>query len=230
MPQKEISAPIRDDIIDSIAGETAGLIRSTYNEKEGFYIINFPTIPVQWVCDVRKASEGIFRWTKWNTQIYGIATGSDNTLYGGLAAGYLADYDGYYDTDTSDGNVDKAYILKYRSSWFDPGMQTSKSIWKKLVWYIASLGTINPITTWAFDFSGDEKSQAKQLVGISASKYGSFKYGSGTKYGGSYTKQRLQVNLKGVGSVIMIGFQSVVNGGKFAFNKADLFFKSGRIR
>jgi len=230
MPQKEITNNVRDDIINDIIGETATLIRSTYNEKEGFYLLNFPSVPVVWAIDTRLSERDIFRLTRWTLQCYGLATGADNDLYIGLAGGWLAKYDGYNDTDTATGNIDQTYVVKYKSGWIKPVDSLSQLIWKRLTWYIASLGDISTVTKWAFDFIETEKNTTKSLPGIGASTYGSFKYGAGVKYGGTYQKQKLSVNMKGVGNIIRVGFQSVVNGGKFAFNKTDLFFKAGRVR
>ena len=68
------------------------------------------------------------------------------------------------------------------------------------------------------------------MIGAGAALYGSPTYGDGTKYGGENIKKRFDVNISGTGSIIRVGFQTVINGGKVAFNKADLFFKTGRIR
>lgn len=182
-------------------------------------------------CDVRLASQNIFRWTTFNSTWYGLETSKAATdeLLIGLAAGWIAEYTGYYDTDTSDGGVDASYIVKFRSGWIDAGMQTSKGIWKKLVWYIASLADISVTTTWSFDFSEEEKSTSKGITGSPESLYGTAVYGTDA-YGGVYDKQLVSLNIGGVGSLIRAGFQSVVDGGKFSFNKIDMFFKTGRIR
>jgi len=229
MPQKEISAPIRDDIILSIAAETPGLIRSTYNQKEGFYVINFPTVPVQWVCDVRKAAEGVFRWTKWDTQIYSLTTGLDNSLYAGLAGGWLAKYENYYDTDTSDGSEDQTYVMKYRSGWIDPGSNENKLIWKNMRWYTALGTTFTMTMTWAFDFFTSEKSYSASATVVSGSTYGTGVYGT-TVYGGVTSRELIKAPLSGVGSLIRIGYQTTIAGSIAAFNKVALFFKAGKIR
>ena len=231
MPQKEISASIRDDMIDTINSETSmDAVRSTYNEKQGFYLINFPSEKITYVCDVRTDQP---RWTTWDTQLYGVETSKAATdeLYFGLAGGFVARYTtDYYDTDTSDGSLDQTYVMKYRSAWFDPGFQTGKSIWKKMVWYIASLANFQAVTTWSFDFDdSDEYSEAKSVTGAAPPVYGTATYGTAT-YGGDYIKNRYTFNMKGVGSLIRTGFQATVGGGKFAFNKIDLFMKLGRIR
>ena len=230
MPMAEISAPVRDDIIDTINAETASLVKSTYNEKEGFYLLNFPTPGVQWVCDVRQAKQGIYRWTKWDAAINGVCTSKDYTLYSGLAAGYLSKYSEYYDTDTSDGGIDKTYVMKYRSGWIDVGLSTSKAAWKKMVWYILSLANIQPSVTWAYDFNtSKEYSASKSVSGSNPPVYGTATYGTAT-YGGDYVPGRYTFQMQSVGSILRLGYQSAVGGGKQAFNKVDLFLKTGRIR
>lgn len=227
MPQKEISAPIRDDMLESISGVTLTSVRTTYNEAEGFYLINF--LDHQYICDVRQADQGIYRWTKWTATCYGVATAADNTLYFGLAAGLLSKYNGYNDTDTSDGGIDATYVMKYRSGWIDSGVSTSKCIWKRIAWYISSLASIQPVVTWAYDFSESEQSASKSLTGSPVPVYGTATYGTDL-YGGKYEKQVISFTMSKTGSIVRFGFQSVVDGGKFAFNKLDVFFKRGRNR
>jgi hypothetical protein len=222
MPMGQISAPIRDEMIDAINSATLTTVRSTYNEQQGFYLIQLGE--VTYCCDVRLAEQGVFRWTKWDLPCYGLATSNstDDALYFGMAAGFLATYDEYLDlTDT--------YVMKYRSGWVDVGVQTSKCLWKRALWYIASLANIQATTTWAFDFNETENSQSKSLIGSPAPVYGTAVYGTAS-FGGNYEKQQLSYQLTKTGSIIRLGFQSVVNGGKFAFNKIDLFFKTGHIR
>jgi len=229
MPQKEISDGIRDDILISIAAETPGLIRSTYNEKQGFYLINFPSVPETWVCDVRKAEQGIFRWTRWDTQLYGLATGADNTLYGGLAGGWLSEYDGYNDTDTSDGSEDKPYVMKFRTAWFDPGAEEHKLVWKNMRWYTALGTTFTMVMTWAYDFLTNERSYSTSAAVVAGSTYGAGVYGT-TVYGGVTSRELIKIPMKGTGSIIKIGFQASINGAVAGFNKVALFFKPGHKR
>lgn len=232
LPLGEISAPIRDDMIASIntatAGSKLGKIRSTYNEQEGFYAINFPGDKV-YICDVRLAGQGIYRWTTWTGDFFGLATGKDDALYIGLDSGYLAQYADYYDTDTSDGDADLSYVMKFKTGWIDVGSNAGESIWKKAVLYIASLINLQATLLWALDYSETEKSATKAVTGDTVPVYGTAVYGT-AKYGGNFQKQRLNYTLNNTGSVIRLGFQSVVMGGKFAFNKIDLFMKAGRIR
>jgi hypothetical protein len=236
MPLSEISKDIRDEMIVTIQAADLSKTRSSYNEHHGFYIINFVKAAdvylKTYVCDVRRASEGIFRWTTFDSPIYSLATSYKPTdeLYAGLAGGFLSEYTGYNDTDTSDGSVDATYIVKYRSGWIDSGLKSIKSVWKKAVWYVTSKITVQLTTTWGFDFSTSENSLTKSLAGGSAPKYGdSVKYGS-AKYGALFSNQQIKVPLSKTGSVIRLGFQSVVDGGQFSFNKIDLFAKQGRMK
>lgn len=228
MPQKEISEPIRDDVIDSIANETPGLIRSTYNEKEGFYLINFPSVPVTWCCDVRMAQNGVYRWTKWNTQIYGLTTGSDNKVYAGLGSGWLSEYVNYNDTDITDGSEDQTYTMSFETGWIDPGVNTSKLSWKKARWYVSLQTTATFIFSWFFDFNEDKSSYNASAQGLTGGLYGAAVYGTAI-YGGSVTRSIIKVPLSKTGSILKLGFDTVINGSRAGFNKADVFFKRGRI-
>ena len=230
MPLAEISEPIRDDLISSINSATLTSVRSTYNEKEGFYLLNFPG-DQQYVCDVRLATQNIYRWTTWDGDFYGVATSNTTSddLYIGLADGFLATYEGYYDTDTSDGSVDQTYISKFRTGWIDSGLQSSKGIWKRLTWYIGTLFDMQFTTTWAFDFNESEYSFTNSIETSGQAVYGTAVYGTAV-YAGNYDKQIVRVPLSKTGSIIRLGNQVVVDGDKFSFNKADLFMKTGHIR
>lgn len=230
MPMKDISANVRDDIIESIENETATNIRSTYNEKYGFYLLTFPTLSKTWVCDVRLSDQGIYRWTQWDLKTYSLATGSDNTLYAGHAGGWMTTYTGYNDIDTSDGVVDATYVVKYRSAWVDTGLIAIKAVWKKLIWLIASVGSGSVTALWNFDFSGSERSLAKGITGSQPPVYGTGVYGTATYATSSYPKERYSFPLTGTGTIVQVGMQSQVNGSKFAFNRADLLFKTGSKR
>lgn len=161
--------------------------------------------------------------------LYGIVTGKDKTLRFGIESGYNASYSGYLDADPSTGDTTEVYSLKYRSGWIDIGLQTSKAVWKKVIWYMSSEFDLSTTNTWGFDFLAREYSETKSLTGAPASKYGVASWAVDT-YGATFDKDKIQVNLKGTGSLIRIGTQLGVNNGKFAFNKADLFFKTGRSR
>ena len=231
MPMAEISADIRDDIIDSINAETGNKIRSTYNEKEGFYAITFPTVGKTYVCDVRLASQGKFRWTTWDATIYSLCSSNRGTdeMYAGLAGGFYSQYTGYNDTNTSTGAVDANYTVTYRSGWVDSGLNTAKAVWKRAVWYISSLISRQIIITWAFDFEETENSHALSVEGGAASVYGTAVYGVDI-YGSKASRKPISVPLSKTGSIIRLGFQSVVDGGNFSFNKIDLFAKLGHKR
>ena len=228
MPMTEISANIRDDIIASISASTMSTVQSTYNKTEGFYLVNFPGASKTYVCDVRVANTP--RWLTWDeVALYGVLTGRDETLRFGMEGGYNATYTGYRDGNTSTGDTTETYIMKYRSGWIDSGLQTGKGIWKKLVWYMSSEFDLQLTSTWGFDFLAKEYSQAKSLSGAPASRYGVAVYNSTDNYGATFDKTKIQLNLKGTGSLIRVGTQLAIDNGNFAFNKCDLFFKTGRI-
>jgi hypothetical protein len=234
MPQMEISREIRDDLISEINGAVMGKVRSTYNEKQGFYVLAFVRTgdesSFQYVCDVRRSSENLYRWTTWLANAYALETSRAATdeLYFGLAGGFIATYSGYNDTNTSTGNIDKTYPVIYRSAWTDAG-ESFLLIWKKVVFYIASLANISTVVTWSYDFkTTGEHSNTKSITGAGLSVYGTAVYGT-DPYSGAYSANAYTYPIDGAGSIVRIGFQAVVDGGKFAFNRIVLFFKRGRM-
>jgi len=228
MPLGEVSTNIRDDIISSINVETLADVRSTYSQKKGFYCINFPASEKTFICDIRV--QGTPRWTVWTWSLpKGLEVGKDDTLYFGLSSGYLSTYSGYLDADVSTGDTTETYILTYRSGWLDFGLSSIKAIWKKAIWYISSEFDLTTTTTWGFDFAAKEYTESKSVTGVPPAQYGVATYDNDT-YGSSFDKDTIQMNLRGTGSVIRVGTQLAVNNGNFAFNKINLFFKTGRVR
>lgn len=228
MPLTEISLNIRDDLVTSINSGTLAAVQSTYNDEEGFYLINFPAAGKTYTCDVRMPQTP--RWLTWSQiSMYGIVTGSDKTLRFGVELGYNASYTGYLDGDPSSGDTDLTYVLKYRSGWIDTGLQTSKAVWKKMIWYMSSEFDLQTSNTWGFDFLAREYSETKTVTGAPSAKWSQFQWSVDT-WGSAFDKDRIHVNMRGTGSLIRIGTQLGVNNGKFAFNKLDLFFKTGRNR
>lgn len=228
MPLGEVSTTVRDDIIQAINAATVTDVRSVYSQKEGFYCINFPQSEQTFICDIRV--QGQPRWTVWTWSLpKGLAVGKDDTLYFGLEGGYMSSYQGYLDANTTTGDTTEQYILKYRSGWTDIGLSSSKALWKKAVWYIASEFDLTATTTWGFDFLSRERSEAKTVTGSPSSTWSNFQWSVDT-WGSSFDKDTITTNLGGSGSLIRLGLQMSVNNGKFAFNKINLFFKTGRIR
>jgi hypothetical protein len=119
--------------------------------------------------------------------------------------------------------------MKYRSGWFDHEFSQLDNIWKQMVWYIASLDSFQAVITWAFDFNEEEEySGTKAVTGAPPPLYGTATYGTAV-YGGNYIKNRYGISMKGTGSLIRIGFQATVNGGKFAFNRVRALLKAGKL-
>ena len=88
MPLRELTKNVRIHLIDHITNETKTKIRSTYSEREGFYLVSFPTEVEVYCLDVKRPLEdGSARVTKWLTKCTALMTDSLGTTYVGRGDG-----------------------------------------------------------------------------------------------------------------------------------------------
>lgn len=235
MPLSDLSLNVRDDLVATTNSETPALIRSVYNEIEGLYLLNFPTTGEVYSFDVRLFNKGqTIRTTVWNAiNPFGMTTRKNGDLVFGMAGGFLAKYDTYLDDD-------QTYIIKYRSGWIDLGQGSREMIWKKLKAFIGSEFDIDTTGSWAFNFSNEETTQTQLITGAPVAEYNSSAASAAAlgstvaeyniaEFGSSISNAIVQYQMSGVGTVVKIGLQAVVNDGNIAFNRFDLFFKQGKL-
>jgi len=231
MPLNTLSSKVRTEIVSTIDQEV-GDVRSTYNEKLGLYIINFPTSALMYVFDVRSVAQGQtvrpFIWNSLNP--LGICTRLNSDLVFGLSGGFL----GLYGTNLDDADT---YIMKYQSGWIDPGSQGMEMIWKAMRIYLAASYNFDSTATWSYDFSLSDKSEIRSVLGGETYEYGIAEFGYDgavstvalSEYGSGSASNELNFPLTGAGELIKIGFQAVINNGAVGINKITLKAKKGKI-
>lgn len=221
LPMTDVSYNVREDLALSISGETVSLIRSTYNERLGIYLLVFPTTNELYCFNVSAIQQNIVRITTWSSiNPTTVCTRKNGNLIFGFPAGFLGIYSTYQDNGT-------AYILSYKSGWIDVGLNTNKAIWKEMIAYFGSELDVSSNILWSFDFSSMERSLAKTVSGGDVSEYGIAEYGI-AEYGSQTASQTIKYPLSGTGSVIRVGISASINNGNIAFNKIELYFKSGK--
>lgn len=221
MPMQSISKNVRKDIVFSLQNETANLVRSVYNEREGFYIVLFPTLSESYVFDLRLMSQGVVRPTKWDLPAYDYISTQSGDLLIGLSGGFVGKYESYLD-------FDQTYILKYRSGWIDPDADQgeTKFIWKKLKLFLAAEYDTTVTATWSYDYNSQVSSGNMDIDGGSPSEYGTAEYGI-AEYGAQISDATLDYHMTRTGNLVRIGVQASINNGNLAFNKIVLYFKVG---
>lgn len=222
IPMNDMSANVRDEFLNFVNSETLTNIRSTYSDKEGFYLISFPTAQYVYCFDVRaKLADQTYRVTNWESLYpWGMYTTRDRLTYFGKA-GVIGKYHGYTDNGST-------YQLRYRSTWQHLENKAQVKMPKSLE--ITVLGGFNAslVLRMAFDYSIQDNSYTKLITSGNTSEYGTAEYGVseyiGSGYVGTYKYQ-----LIGSGRTFNFGIDSVVNGSALSIQKIDILTKLGRI-
>lgn len=221
-PMNDVSANIRDVINSYRQRETLNNIRSTYNESEGFYIINFPTSNISIYFDVKsKLEDGTFRCALWNGFTpSALFTTRDRITYIGKA-GIIGKYAGYNDNGQS-------YSLIYRSTWQHLENKSQLKMPKSLE--ITIIGGVSSLLTakMKFDYKTIDNIFTKSIIVGSLAEFGIAEYNISeylsSNYIGTYKYQ-----LIGSGRTFQFAIESVISTIALSIQKIDILTKLGRV-
>jgi len=221
-PIRDISANVRDDLMQYIDAETAKQVKSVYYEKDAFYAISFPTSNIVYCFDARGVLEnGASRTTTWYTKITAFFPTVGRLLYLGKD-GYIGNYTGYTDNSAS-------YRMSYYTNWFDFNQPTVEKILKSIgITFIGGRG-VNVSLKWAFDYSESYQSQVYTLANPSLAEYGIAEYGI-AEYTAGVVFDNTRTQVGGTGRVLQLGIEAMIVGSEISVQKMDCYVKQGRIR
>lgn len=220
-PQYDETANIRDQLATYLNGETPSLIKSTYNKKQGFYLLSFPTFGVTLCMDLRGRSElGGRKCTWWTGNCPGgLCSTEAGTLYLGQA-GVIGTYEGYLDGESN-------YYIEYYSGWFPINEEQRFAILKKLTLHCYTTDSTSVTAYWAWDYSLSFYNETLVFQGQAAAEYGTAEYGI-AEFGPAGSLSPKQYMGRGFGSIIKFGVRAQING-PFAIQQINLYAKPGRI-
>ena len=221
-PIRDISANVRDDLMQYIDAETAKQVKSVYYERDAFYLISFPTSNIVYCFDARGVLEdGASRATTWYTKITAFFPTVGRLLYLGKD-GYIGNYTGYTDNSAS-------YRMSYYTNWFDFNQPTVEKILKSIgITFIGGRG-VSVSLKWAFDYSESYQSQVYTLANPSVAEYGIAEYGI-AEYTAGVVFDNTRTQVGGTGRLIQIGIEAMIIGSEISVQKMDCYVKQGRIR
>jgi hypothetical protein len=221
-PIRDISANVRDDLMQYIDAETAKQVKSVYYERDAFYAISFPTSNIVYCFDARGSLEnGAARATTWYTKITAFFPTVGRLLYLGKE-GYIGDYTGYTDNSAS-------YRMSYYTNWFDFNQPTVEKILKSIgITFIGGRG-VSVSLKWAFDYSESYQSQVYTLANPSVAEYGIAEYGI-AEYTAGVVFDNTRTQVGGTGRVLQLGIEAMIVGSEISVQKMDCYVKQGRIR
>jgi hypothetical protein len=226
-PERDLSKNIRNDLMDTIAGETLANVKSVYSEREAFYLLTTPSTASVWCFDTKSyLPDGSARVTTWDSiQPTSFLSRRNGTLYIGKN-GYVGFYNTYQDYES-------VYRMLYYTNHADLGNQNQSSILKKLS--IIVIGGTNQTVTfkWGFDFKTNYLSDNATIPTQGESYYGIAEYGANASVIAQYTDgvalQTLVVSATGTGKIVQTGYESDINGTPLSIQKIEIQAKQGKI-
>ena len=221
-PQYDETANIRDTLISYSNGENAAYIKSTYNNKEGIYLLTFPSYSLTLCMDMKARSEsGARKCTFWTGNAPGgLCSTESGLLYFGNA-GVIGKYTGYIDNTT-------AYTMQYTSGWFPINEELRAAVLKKIFLYAYATNDASATMYWYWDYSTGTYTETRVFDGNSPGLYGTGTYGTST-YGGGGSLDPKSYMGRGFGNIFKFGMSVNINSSEFAVQQISLYAKAGRI-
>ena len=224
LPMRELSLNVRDDVVNAITNQAnLANIKSVYFERDAFYLITFPDSNIAYCFDMRAAlpnnSARVTTWTGMNFKAF--CTTESRELFLG-ATGAIARYREYTDNGspyrmvyfTANSNLDAPSQLKFLK--------------KGAVTTIGN-NTQDYVIKYGFDYSTLFTSRVfASSSSATPAEYNTSEYGIG-EYSGGLLISEIRLNLGGSGRVIKFGIETEINGAPVSIQKAEVFFKLGKL-
>jgi len=226
-PERDLSKNIRNDLMQTVAGETLANIKSVYSEREAFYLLTTPSTKSVFCFDTKAyLPDGAARATTWDSiEPTSLLSRRNGDLLVGKN-GYVGKYGTFQDHDAD-------YRMLYYTNHADLGNQNVTSILKKLSTVV--IGGSNQTVTfkWGFDFKTNYLSESVTIPTQGESFYGVAEYGANAtviaQYADGIALQTLTVSASGSGKVVQSGYESDINGTALSFQKIEIQSKQGRL-
>ena len=221
LPMRDLSANVRDDIVQLTQSETEADIKSVYSEDNAFYLLLFPSFERIYCFDTRAPlPNGTLRVTIWDNQTQTNMLSLPNAVYFSQTDG-IADYATYQDNTS-------IYRMKYFTTYFDFGSASQFKILKRLATTVIGGSGQDFVLKSGFDYTDSYQSYPATLTNRSVSEYGTAEYNI-AEYETGTLVEVVRSSTGGTGSVLQIGFEANINGAELSLQKLDIFIKQGRV-
>lgn len=226
-PLGDLSKNVRNDLINTVSGETLANIKAVYSEKEAFYLLTLPSVDALYCFDTRaQLQDGAFRVTIWDSlePTALLSRRNGDVLIG--KNGYVGKYGTYQDHTSS-------YRFMYYTNHADLGDVNVTSILKRLS--VVVIGGSNQFITmkWGFDFKTNYLSQNAFIPTQSVAEYGTAEYGANATtisyYSDGVTLETLLASASGAGKVVQTGYEATINGTELSIQKIEIQAKRGKV-
>lgn len=170
LPMRDLSANVRDDIVQLTQSETEADIKSVYSEDNAFYLLLFPAFNRIYCFDTRAPLQnGALRVTIWDSQTQTNMLALPNEVYFSQANG-IADYATYQDNTSQ-------YTMKYYTTYFDFGSASQFKILKRLATTVIGGSGQDFVLKSGFDYTDSYQSYPARLEEKDVAEYGVAEYG-----------------------------------------------------
>ena len=232
LPDRDVSKNIRDYLLGYVNYPDGVNVKSTYNKKEGFYLLSFPTSNKVFQFNVRAAlPDGSFRVTEWQRTFTSLLSTTDDTLYFGLDTGFLQNYQGFFDNVAFDGVGGVGYTLDYDGLWNDFGQEVAnleKMLKRNSVYIYGGLGYIVTLR-WKFDYENKLYHKSLSTESGSWDEFGIGEFAI-AEFGTGSTNREVTTPLRGSGRVVQFGLTTTTAGGEFGLQRIDIQAKIGKLQ
>ena len=224
MPMRDISSNIRNEIAYYISAQTdLNDVVSTYNEKERFYLLNFPQDGITFCFDVSTVLENgacpVTTWDSINPKSM-ITRINGDLLFG--QTGIIGRYTGYLDNTSS-------FDMSYLTAWISFNEPFIQKILKKISFTIQGSSSSVFTVRHGYDYSGSYFTQQQSISGGTTSEYNVGEYNIAEYSSGNIIDEVSSIG-KSAGKMVQVGLFSTVNGAELAIQKFDIFAKRGRMK
>jgi len=223
MPMRDLSANVRDDLVQYISGETLTEVKSVYFERDAFYLLVLPSLKQAFYFDLRQMLEnGAARVTTWENFLpKALCKTRDRNLYLGMAGG-IGKYFGYSDNGDS-------YRLEYYTSNIDAGEPFSLKFLKKASVIVIASGSQDIVMKFGFDYKTTYSSRTytKDFIGGTA-EYNIAEYNIG-EFTAGIAISDVTMHLGGSGKILQFGVEIPIEGAPVSLQQLTIYLKTGKM-
>jgi len=221
LPMRDLSASIRDDLVQVTRTETNADIKSVYSEDNAFYLLMFPSVDRIYCFDTRMPLQnGALRVTTWTGQEQGAMLSLPNEVYFGQTDG-IAKYTGYLD-DT------ETYRLQYYTNYLDFGNASQFKIIKRMATTVIGGSTQTLFMKAGYDYSDSYQTFPLTLTDTNPAEYGVAEYNI-AEYTTGTAVETMRAPIGGTGNVLQVGIECDIDGAELSIQKLDIFIQQGRV-
>jgi hypothetical protein len=219
-PMRDLSRNVRDQLLAEVSGE-GGIIKSTYYEKEAFYLLTVPNLQKVWCFDIRSALEdGSFRVTTWTSPNLNsfCVTRSRKLLVGTSLR--VSEFGGYTDNGSP-------YTMSYYTTYLDAGAPSNLKMLKDASFLFVGGSGETFSVKWDVDYGSNYASKVFSFPTSATGEFGVDEY-TVAEYSVGAIINRKGITLSKTGRVFQLGVEVVVNGSPLSIQQIDIFVKGGR--